>query len=164
MIVMHEYFSPHSGVVSDRMVEPFRLLMNDSEVRCFEISSGKNKTFKVSRIRGGVTVLPDKWKYTSSHMEYFTDIFGFSGEKRYRVKLLMGLFSANLLMEEYPVYKKDFVIVDDRHWLLSLHVCSFQGIGRFVAGLMDDIRIVDSDDFKTYMIEYLQKLTKSASM
>lgn len=163
MIVMHDYFSPHSGVVSDRKVEPFRLLMNDTEVRCFEISSGKNKTFKVSRIRGGVTVLPDKWAHASSHMEYFTDIFGFSGEKRHRVKLLMGLFSANLLMEEYPVYKKDFVIVDDRHWMISLQVCSFQGLGRFVAGLMEDIRIVDSDDFKEYMISYLHKLTDSIS-
>ena len=46
-IVMHDYFSPHSGVVSDRIVEPFRLLMNDSEVRCFEIASSKNKTFKI---------------------------------------------------------------------------------------------------------------------
>lgn len=160
-IVMHDYFSPHSGVVSDRVVEPFRLLMNDSEVRCFEIASAQNKTFKISRIQGGITVLPDKWEYTSSHMEYFTDIFGFSGEKRFRVKLLMGLFSANLLMEEYPVYKKDFVIVDDRHWLISLQVCGYQGLGRFVAGLMDDIRIVDSDDFKNYMIAYLHKLTKS---
>ena len=64
-------------------------------------------------------------------------------------------------MEEYPVYKKDFVIVDDRHWLISLQVCSYQGLGRFVAGLMEDIRIVDSDDFKNYMIEYLRKLTES---
>ena len=42
-------------------------------------------------------------------------------------------------------------------WLLSLDVCSYIGIGRFVLGLFDDIEVVGDEGFKRYLKEKLDK-------
>lgn len=55
-----DYSSPHSHTVSDRYVEPFMFLADTGDVRCHEISTHQNKTFKLSRM-GGVEVLDDNW-------------------------------------------------------------------------------------------------------
>lgn len=47
--LLKNYDSPSSGKVSDRVVEPYMFLNENAEVRCFELSSGMNKTFKLSR-------------------------------------------------------------------------------------------------------------------
>lgn len=44
------YHSNHSGSIADRIVEPLSLTDNFSILNAFEISSGKQKTFKVVRM------------------------------------------------------------------------------------------------------------------
>ena len=51
VVKIMDYASPHSDTVSDRVVEPFLLLNDNNDVRCYELSSGENKTFKLSRMR-----------------------------------------------------------------------------------------------------------------
>ena len=43
--ILHDYYSPNSKQTSDRIVEPFLFLNGNSEVRCYELASGTNKTF-----------------------------------------------------------------------------------------------------------------------
>jgi predicted DNA-binding transcriptional regulator YafY len=159
-VVLHNYYSPHSNTVSDRLVEPFKFVHNGNEVRCFDIKAQQCKTFKVSRIQKHVEVLNEKWEHTKQHITYYTDIFGFSGEKQYRVKLRMGRLSMRILMEEYGVEEHQFVILDDSHWLFSTFVCNYQGVGRFVMGLIKDIDIIESPNFEEYLREDLNILTK----
>ena len=53
-VVLHDYSSAHSNRTSDRVVEPYLFLDHHDGIRCYELQSGENKTFKVSRIgRGG---------------------------------------------------------------------------------------------------------------
>lgn len=158
--VLHGYYSPHSNTVTDRLVEPFKFVHNGSEVRCFDIKAQQCKTFKVARIQKNVEVLDEKWEFANRHITYYTDVFGFSGEKQYRVKLRMGRLSMRVLMEEYGVEEHQFVIMDDSHWLFSTLVCSYQGVGRFVMGLIQDIDIVDSPNFKEYLRRDLNILTE----
>lgn len=159
-VVLREYYSPHSQTTSDRLVEPYKMLLNNLEVRCYEIASGKCKTFKVARIRKRLDLLEAKWEHEGEHTNYYTDLWGFSGETTYRVKLKLGYLAMRLLIEEYGVSEYQFVILDDKHWLFSTNVCSFQGIGRFVMGLITDIEVIDSTEFKRYLAEILQSLTK----
>jgi predicted DNA-binding transcriptional regulator YafY len=158
--VLHDYYSPHSNTVANRLVEPFKFVHNSGEVRCFDINSMECKTFKLARIQRHVEVLNEKWEFGSKHITYYTDVFGFSGEKQYRVKLLLGRLAMRILMEEYGVEAHQLVIVDDSHWLFSTLVCSYQGVGRFVMGLIKDIDIVDSPNFKEYLRADLNILTE----
>lgn len=159
-VVLPSYYSPHSQTTSDRIVEPFKFLLHNLEIRCFEDASGKCKTFKISRIQKKVQILNDAWEHESEHLNVYTDLWGFSAETTYRVKLKLGYLSARLLMEEYGVPDYQLIILDDKHWLFATNVCSFQGIGRFYLGLCNDIEIIDSPDFQAYIDKILQNLTK----
>jgi predicted DNA-binding transcriptional regulator YafY len=159
VVVLHDYVSPHSGQKSDRIVEPYLFLSENSEVRCYEISSGMNKTFKISRAET-VEILDIRWSHKASHAPFYTDLFHFSGEERYPVSLLLGPLAASLLIEEYPAAAEQMELLSDGRQRIHLEVCSYKGIGRFVLGLLDDIEIVDSPDFTRYLKERMLLLTQ----
>ena len=159
MVVLRDYASPNSAQTSDRIVEPYLFVSENSEVRCYEIKTGQNKTFKLSRIRK-VEPLDLLWSHKNEHAEYFTDLFHFSGEERFPVTLILGQLSMSLLVEEYPGASAMLKKQDDGRFLLKTEVCSYKGIGRFVMGLIDDIEIVDSPDFVEYLRGKVEDLTQ----
>jgi predicted DNA-binding transcriptional regulator YafY len=157
LCVLRGYSSHSSGQTRDRIVEPYVFLAENSEVRCYEPESGMNKTFKVSRAES-VEILDLRWSFKEKHEPFFTDLFHFSGQERTRVRLVMGSLAASLLSEEYPFAESQMCKLDDGRYLLDTHVCSFKGIGRFVIGLLDDIEIVGSTKFVSYLRERIAGL------
>lgn len=155
-VLLKGYSSGHSGQTSDRWVEPFAFLSNNSQVRCYEINSGLNKSFSISRITE-VGVLPSKWEHDSSHQMVYTDAFRFSGEEQYEIKLRLNLLSLNLLREEYDVKSETITREDDEHWIYQDKVCSFIGVGRFVLGLPGELEVLENDEFKAYIREQMLK-------
>lgn len=156
--VLIGYSSPHSQTESDRLVEPFRVIPARGEVRCYELSSGICKTFKIARIHR-VKVLDESWEYRDKHTNYFTDMFGFSSEEEFRVKLRVGFLVRRILMEEYGVPKKLFIEDGEKHWIYYCRVCSFLGIGRFVLGLASDIEVLENEDFLSYLDEKVKEIS-----
>lgn len=154
-VVLRGYSSPHSSTTRDRLVEPFMLMDGNREVRCFEPASGMNKTFKIIRMHD-VEVLADEWMFKDEHKQMFTDVFMFSAETTTTVELLLGQLSYNILSEEYPKATAHVEMVDKAHWFLKLEVCSYIGIGRFVLGLYDDIKVLGDDGFKDYLKNKLE--------
>ncbi len=157
------YSSPHSHTLKDRIVEPYLLLNNNEDVRCHELVSKQNKTFKVSRM-AGVEILDSPWLHEDKHRQVFTDIFMFSGEERHRVKLRLGQLSHNLFKEEYPQGAHYLTPNEDGSWLLDIEVCDYRGLGRFVLGLFKDIEIIEGDGFKKYMREEIKSLINSLNL
>ena len=153
-VVLHNYASSHTGNRRDRVVEPFGFTTNYVQVWCYEPESGMNKLFKTARI-GSVELLDSEWEHTDKHHEGYIDIFRMTGFEQYGVKLRLGMLAHNLLIEEYPLAERDITELDDNSWLLDTKVCNYRGIGRFVMGLMDDIEIVDSPEFKGYIKEQM---------
>jgi predicted DNA-binding transcriptional regulator YafY len=149
-VVLKDYASAHSNSVSDRVVEPFLFMNGNREIRCYELRSGMNKTFKLSRI-GEVQLLDLLWSNERHHRQMFTDVFMFSGEEQLPVSLRMGRLSMQLLREEYPGSARYLEPDGDSHWLLNMPVCSYIGIGRFVMGLLDDIEVRGGEDFQDYI-------------
>lgn len=159
VVVLREYNSPNSNQVSDRIVEPYLFLAENNEVRCYEIASGMNKTFKLSRAKS-VELLDLLWSNKAAHTPFFVDLFHFSGERRYPIKLILGPLAASLLLEEFPAAEGQLSLCDDGRHILETDVCSFKGVGRFVLGLYDDIEIVESPEFKEYMAARIKDLTQ----
>ena len=157
--ILHQYSSPSSGKVSDRIVEPYLFLPENNEVRCYEISTGQNKTFKLTRAKR-VEMVDLLWTHKDAHEPFYQDLFHFTGEKRFPVKLLLGQLATNLLLEEYPAAETQLKQQADGRHLFTTEVCSYKGIGRFVLGLYEDIEIVDSPEFAQYMRERIQNLTQ----
>lgn len=150
------YASPHSDTVSDRVVEPFLLLNDNNDVRCHELSSGQNKTFKLSRMRD-VIMLDLSWSHESRHKQVFTDIFMFSGEERLPVAVRLDRLAYQVFVEEYPRAAHAVTQEDAAHYVLRTEVVSYRGIGRFVLGLYDHVEVLGDEGFQAYVRETLRR-------
>jgi predicted DNA-binding transcriptional regulator YafY len=159
MVTLKDYSSPHSKTVSDRIVEPFLLMNNSRDIRCYELRAHANKTFKLSRM-GSVEIMDVPWIHEQEHKEVYTDIFMFSGEERHHIILRLGQLSHNLLLEEYP-HSESMVSNDgEGFWRFETDVVSFLGIGRFVLGLYTDIQVLGSDEFRHYLQEQIAQYSQ----
>lgn len=157
-VVLEDYASSHAGVSRNRLVEPFGFTTNYVQVWCYEPESGMNKLFKVARI-GSVDVLESEWQYAENHEQGYIDIFRITGFEQHRVCLKLGMLARNLLIEEFPLAERDIKPMGDGVWLLDTQVCSYKGVGRFVMGLLDDIEIVDSPEFRSYIDNLIHQYT-----
>ncbi len=159
MVKICRYSSPHSQTVTDRIVEPFAFMNDNMDVRCYEISTKQNKTFKIARM-DNVEIIDMLWNNEDQHRQLFTDDFMFSGEEKYRVSMILGQLSANLIREEVPRTAANLKAYDERHFSLELDVCSYVGIGRFVLGLYNDIEVLGNDGFKEYLHQEIESYLK----
>lgn len=155
VVVLKGYNSVSSGKVSNRFVEPYMFLNQNNEVRCYEILSNANKTYKIARIEE-VEMVDLQWSHKEAHLPFYSDMFGFTGDKLIPVTLALGKLSTCVMLEEYPDAQFQMTPMDDGRQLLATHVCSYIGIARFVLGLYDDIEIIDSPEFLDYMDKRMQ--------
>ncbi|PKP06233.1 MAG: transcriptional regulator [Bacteroidetes bacterium HGW-Bacteroidetes-5] len=151
-VILNSYSSSHSANVSDRLVEPVQFGVNMVDVLCYEISSDSCKTFKVPRI-GEVLLTESSWQFAHKHKRILTDSFRFSGLESFPVKLKLTMVASNLLKEEFPLCEDKISKISDNEYLFEDSVCSFEGVGRFVLGLCNEIEILESKDF----IDFLNK-------
>jgi hypothetical protein len=79
------------------------------------------------------------------------------------VKLKLGLPSSSLMVEEFPIASKHLKKISDNEWILDAEVCSYEGVGRFVLGLMEDIEIIDSPKFLQYITSQVDKMKNALS-
>jgi predicted DNA-binding transcriptional regulator YafY len=149
-VVLRDYASSNTGVVRDREVEPFGFTTNYVQVWCYEVESGQNKIFKTSRI-GSVEILSEEWQAEEKHTEGHIDIFRMTGFEQHRVRIRLGMLARNLLLEEYPLAERDIVKEESDGWVLDTLVSNYRGVGRFVLGLMDDVEVLESEEFKSYL-------------
>ena len=157
--VLKNYHSLHGGSVADRTVEPFAFLNSNDDVRCYELASGENKTFKVARAEE-VIVLDLMWSNAGRHESYYTDLFAFSGKETRRVVLRLTGRAARILREERPAAAACLAPADGGDFMLDTRVCDFCGIGRFVLGLHSEVEIVEPAEFKEHIAREAALLTK----
>lgn len=150
-VIIENYSSGGKGGNSDRYVEPYKFDDEHfSKVWCYDTKDGKCKQFKVSRI-GGKVVLNGKWQFSDVHVVYDRDVFRTSGDERYNVELELDNLSHNLITEEYPEAKKHIRKTKKGTWLLKTTVYQLFGVGRFVLGLIDHVRIIDSPELQKFV-------------
>ena len=156
-VVLKNYSSAHGNDIRDRKVEAFAFTTNYVQIWCYCPEEKKNKLFKVSRI-GSVEILPDEWKFESQHKVGFIDIFRMTGEERHSISLKLSLRAASLLTEEYPLAGKYLTKLSDSEWILNTEVCSLDGVGRFIAGLGEEIKIISPNTLKEHLIKTLNQI------
>lgn len=157
-VVLKPYRSLHGNTVSDRIVEPYRFMNSNDDIRCYEPASGQNKTFKISRI-GEVKLLDIKWISEPAHEQIYTDAFGFTGTPIDTIKLRLSERAASLMEEELPQTRNFITPLNDGTYVFEDRTCSYLGITRFVLGLYNDIEIIESAKFKEYIRKNIKDLT-----
>lgn len=162
-VILRNYSSAHGNDIRDRHVEAYAFTTNYVQVWCYCPEEITNKLFKVSRI-GSVEVLQEKWQHEENHKSGCIDIFRMNSCEMKHIKLKLGLRSANLLIEEFPLATKQLQKLPNNEWLLDTDVCSYDGVGRFVMGLLDDIEIIDSPEFFHYIQELIKKIQNKITL
>ncbi|MBK5196026.1 MAG: HTH domain-containing protein [Proteiniphilum sp.] len=149
-VLLKNYSSSHGNDIRDRKVEAFAFTTNYEQVWCYCLEDREVKLFRVSRI-GVVEVLTEPWKHVAAHVAGYIDIFRMHSNLKLPLKLKMGLRSSSLLAEEFPLASKQLQKISDNEWILDTEVCSYDGVGRFIMGLLEDIEIIDSPEFLQYI-------------
>jgi predicted DNA-binding transcriptional regulator YafY len=149
------YSSAHSKTIRNRLVEPFAFTTNYIQMWAYDTEEKSNKLFNIRRIES-VQLLPQSWQYSTEHEEGNIDIFRISSFEQIPVKLKLNLLAANLLLEEYPLSEKYLTKTSDNEWILETKVCSFEGVGRFIMSLLQDIEIIEPKNLKIFIRKKLQ--------
>lgn len=149
VVVLNNYRSANSAKISHRTVEPFDFTPNYISVWAFDTESRKNKVFKTSRI-GKVKLTGEPQQFTPMHKSQPLDVFRISSDQQVDVKLRLSLRACNLLVEEYPLSEKYLSKTDDNTWLFEAPVSGYEGVGRFVLGLCDEVEVLAPDAFNLF--------------
>jgi len=98
-------------------------------------------------------------KYSDSHGLMKRDIFGMTGSGNFPVKLRLSFRAYLLLREEFPESIPYMVEESDENhtYLLEVKVTAYAGVGRFTLGLIDQVEVLGSDEFKAYLDSIIAK-------
>ncbi|MBN1988919.1 MAG: HTH domain-containing protein [Bacteroidales bacterium] len=151
-VILKDYHSSNSNSIGDRLVEPFGFTYNFLSVWCYDPVSGLNKVFKTSRV-GSVIITGSKWLHQKHHKMGHLDHFRVAGYQTQRVCIELNLRAANLLKEEYPLAETALIQNNDGSYVYEADVSNFEGVGRFVLGLPQDVKVVGSQDFIDFLAE-----------
>ncbi|MCF8458172.1 MAG: WYL domain-containing protein [Bacteroidales bacterium] len=151
-VVLRAYRSSNSAIVRDRLVEPFQFNTNFVSFWAFDLESRTNKLFKTVRIES-VDLMEKDFCFEEEHKAMPIDVFRISSAEKIEVKLKLNMRSYNLLIEEYPLSEKYIVTTSVNSYHFEGWVCNFEGVGRFVMGLCQDVEILAPQALKDYVIE-----------
>lgn len=151
-VILQGYSSANSNKQNDRLVEPFSFTTNFLSTWAYDIDAGCCKTFKNTRI-SSIQVLNEPWEHERLHQQGFMDVFRISTDRQIPVKLRMTLRAAELLKEEYPLAENHISTTGKNQFLFEAPVCGFEGVGRFVLGLSQEIEILEPPELKNFIIK-----------
>lgn len=149
-ILLINYSSGNSQTVKNRLVEPFEFKDDFNLVWAYEPALNQNRQFKICRIED-VQESPIPWEYERSHRSKPVDIFRNTGDLNRQVECKLTLKAKNLLIEEYPLSERFLTKLSDNQFILKAPVAKYEGPGRFVLGLYDDIESLGDDEFLEYL-------------
>lgn len=150
-----DYRSANSETIKERTVDPFCFSEENDCIWALDCNDLRPKKFKLQRI-GQVQLLPSHWQHQLLHKAMLTDAFGMSGHHHIKVKLKLNLRAYQLLCEEHPCACKDTKQSAKGDYTYIGEVQSFEGISRFVMGLLNEVEIAYPTELKQYIHEKIQ--------
>ncbi len=153
-VILKGYESGNSHTIRDRYVEPYGFTTDYIDVCAYDLEDKQNKIFKIQRI-GEVEILDEVWEADKSHHKQGMDIFRMNGNYIGHIRWQMTVMAKNLLLEEFPLAEKELKRKGN-YWVLDTDICNFAGACRFYVGLANEIKVIDSPEFLSYVKEYVQ--------
>ena len=155
-ILLINYASGNSQTVKNRMVEPFEFKDDFNLLWAYDTELKQNRQFKICRIEDiQETFLP--WEYERSHRSKPVDIFRNTGDLNKQIEFRLNLKAKNLLVEEYPLSERFLSKIRNNQFLLKAPIAKYEGPGRFVLGLAEDIDLMGDEGFRDYLKTKINK-------
>lgn len=151
-VLLVNYASGNSQTVRNRRVEPFEFKDDFNLVWAFDTDVKKNRQFKICRM-DDVQEIPFGWEFERSHRSSPVDVFRNTSELNKKVEFELNLRARNLLAEEYPLAERLIAQIGPNRFLFNALVAKYEGPGRFVLGVAEDIRLIGDEGFLEYVRE-----------
>lgn len=133
-VVLQNYKSSNSNVVSDRLVEPFHPSPPEDILHAWDVDLHELRHFRISRIQRVLDVGTD-WQHQNHHQILRTDPFRIVDNDQVMVHLRMKVGALNELLERYPLTKAH--IIDEGNGIYDFQ-CEvnhrFIGLTNFILG------------------------------
>ena len=97
------------------------------------------------------------WEYERSHRSKPVDIFRNTGDLNKQVEFSLNLKAKNLLIEEYPLSERFLTKINNNQFVLKAPIAKYEGPGRFVLGLAEDIQLQGDEGFRDYLKTKINK-------
>ncbi len=152
-VLLINYASGNSQTVRNRRVESFEFKDDFNLVWAFDTDVKKNRQFKICRMED-VLETPFGWEFERLHHSTPVDVFRNTGELNKQVEFELNLRARNLLVEEYPLSEKYITETAKNRFCFKALVAKYEGPGRFVLGMAEDIRLVRDDGFKEFLLTH----------
>lgn len=165
-VILHNYHSSNSGEITDRHIEPYKVLPEDNLVLGFDLDKNACRVFNINRIEYVELLEKENWGHTSMHHDTEIDAFHLSGNTDIKVSLKLDLLARNQLIEEFPRTKDKIECDanDNNVWYYNDTVRSILGITRFYMGLAEHITILEAPDaLKDKIREMAQGIVETLS-
>ena len=138
-------------------MEPFKVTGGGKFVWCYDLESRKSKQYSISRA-ADILILNEAWSHQREHKALDTDIFNWSGDKAMHIELQMDNMACNILKDEHPQSEKYLTSINGgEEWILSTDVYRCEAPGRFVIGLLDHVKILQGEELKKYVKDYINE-------
>ncbi len=148
-LVLKDYHSANSNEIKDRLVEPFQFGTDYQTIVALDTLDKSCKQFKLERI-GDVLEMKKKFQFESLHQKTMSDMFGLSGDANTWITLKLTLRAYLLLREDYPL-SVPYTEKNNSDYTFNGPVANFEGIGRYVLGLIDEIEIKSPPLFQEFI-------------
>lgn len=162
--VLKAYNSSSSNTDDDdRKLEVFAFTNDDRRdgVWALDPDDKRCKVFLLKRT-SKIEVRDEKWKYEKLHKVYDLDAFGFSGDQRIPVNIVLkSVMVRNILIEQHPDTRPFITEIGDKMWRLETilyHQYSLEAAGSFYLGYADDLDISESPELKSIVSRKLNSL------
>ncbi len=110
--------------------------------------------YKIPRI-GCVEILPEDWECENLHKRGLVDAFRMQSDCQTHVRLELSMRAKNLLIEEFPLSVPD-IQEEGGKWYFDGMVSAMEGVGRFCIGLIRDVKVIESDELRQYIADYVK--------
>ena len=155
-VVLKGYHSGNSNSISDRLVEPIHFGDNYQTIFVLDTKDKICKYFLLERM-DDVEVKRIRFKFEELHIDVPTDMFGYSGKTNCTITLKMSL-RARLALKKYPL-AEPYITKEKDYYIFKGPVSSFDGIGAFVLENLNDIKVLESVEFREYLLKRIKGAT-----
>ena len=160
-LLLHDYQSTTAGSkIRDRQVIPLHFDDMRMSITAYDFEKQKCQIFKVARIKDISPIHTTSEKVTQQSCP-MVDSFGYAGDMDYEISLLLSQRASALLSEEFHMSSHLITEYNDEHfpYCFTSKVCGYEGVGRFVLGLMTEIKVSGDDGFKAYLSRKIYGMT-----
>ncbi len=160
-LTIKNYKSTTAGAnLRDRHVLPLYFDEMRMSVTAYDFEKEQTRIYKVARM---TDIIPFSVSSNAVIPEDtpIVDTFGYAGRMEIDIAMLMTRRASSILYEEFMMSHPNISdsADDEFPFMFKSKVCGYEGVGRFVLGMMTEIKVVGDEGFKLYLKNKIKEST-----